>query len=192
MKTATEGFLLMQESLKPIYANDEAIAILVYPEKPANIDSMESFLITRVQSILGDKQSSIESGVVTQLVSGKRRYLCRAFPLRPGSPKSGSVSNLALLIERYPTAPFDISVLAQQYHLTEREQEAITYLLQGLTSKEIAAQMKISPNTVKAFLRLVMVKMGATTRSGIVGRIFTAQHEPRPQRSASKTEVCID
>jgi len=181
MKTTADGFLLMQESLKPIYANDEAIEILAYPEKPASIDSVESFLIGKVQSILGDKQSSMESGVVTQLISGKRRYLCRAFPLRAGSPKAASVSNFALLIERYPTAPFDISKLAEQYHLTEREQESITFLLQGLTSKEIAVRMKISPNTVKAFLRLVMVKMGATTRSGIVGRIFTAQHDHRPR-----------
>jgi len=47
----------------------------------------------------------------------------------------------------------------------------VEYLLQGLTSKEIAARMNISPNTVKAFLRLVMVKMKVSTRSGIAGKI---------------------
>jgi DNA-binding CsgD family transcriptional regulator len=31
--------------------------------------------------------------------------------------------------------------------------------------------MKISPNTVKAFIRLVMVKMSVSTRSGIIGKI---------------------
>jgi DNA-binding CsgD family transcriptional regulator len=31
--------------------------------------------------------------------------------------------------------------------------------------------MKISPNTVKAFVHLVMVKMNVSTRSGIIGRI---------------------
>ena len=50
-------------------------------------------------------------------------------------------------------------------------------LLQGLTSKEIAVRMGISPNTVKAFLRLVMVKMGVSTRSGIVGRIAGLREE---------------
>ena len=43
--------------------------------------------------------------------------------------------------------------------------------MQGLTSKEIAVRMKISPNTVKAFLRLVMVKMKVSTRSGIAGKL---------------------
>jgi DNA-binding CsgD family transcriptional regulator len=35
----------------------------------------------------------------------------------------------------------------------------------------MADRMKISPNTVKSFLRLVMVKMGVSTRSGILGKI---------------------
>ncbi len=32
--------------------------------------------------------------------------------------------------------------------------------------------MSISPNTVKAFLRLIMFKMGVTSRSGVVGKIL--------------------
>jgi DNA-binding CsgD family transcriptional regulator len=32
--------------------------------------------------------------------------------------------------------------------------------------------MAISPNTVKAFLRLIMIKMGVTTRAGIVAKIL--------------------
>ena len=32
--------------------------------------------------------------------------------------------------------------------------------------------MSISPNTVKAFLRVIMVKMGVTSRSGVVGKIL--------------------
>jgi DNA-binding CsgD family transcriptional regulator len=61
--------------------------------------------------------------------------------------------------------------MSEQFALTERERETVELLLQGLTSKEIAIRMNISPNTVKAFLRLVMVKMGVSTRSGIVGRV---------------------
>jgi DNA-binding CsgD family transcriptional regulator len=64
-----------------------------------------------------------------------------------------------------------LSQMSEQFALTEREKETVELLLQGLTSKEIAIRMNISPNTVKAFLRLVMVKMGVSTRSGIVGRV---------------------
>jgi DNA-binding NarL/FixJ family response regulator len=52
-----------------------------------------------------------------------------------------------------------------------REQETVELLTLGLTSKEIASRMNISPNTVKAFFRMVMTKMAVTTRAGIVGKI---------------------
>lgn len=65
--------------------------------------------------------------------------------------------------------------IAKHFRLTAREQEIITCLLEGLTSKEIVQRMDISPSTVKAFIRLVMVKMGVSTRSGIIGKIVGAR-----------------
>jgi DNA-binding CsgD family transcriptional regulator len=64
-----------------------------------------------------------------------------------------------------------IAEISERFGLTSREQETVQFLLEGFTSKEIAARMKISPNTVKAFIRLVMVKMSVSTRSGIIGKI---------------------
>ena len=64
-----------------------------------------------------------------------------------------------------------IAEISKRFGLTAREQETVQFLVEGLTSKEIAQRMKISPNTVKAFIRLVMVKMGVSTRSGIIGKI---------------------
>jgi DNA-binding CsgD family transcriptional regulator len=61
--------------------------------------------------------------------------------------------------------------ISERYGLTARERETVQFLREGFTSKEIAQRMEISPNTVKAFIRLVMVKMGVSTRSGIVGKI---------------------
>jgi DNA-binding NarL/FixJ family response regulator len=49
-------------------------------------------------------------------------------------------------------------------------------LAEGFCSKEIAARMKISPNTVKAFVHLVMVKMSVSTRSGIIGKLVGADN----------------
>ena len=63
-------------------------------------------------------------------------------------------------------------MVGQKFHLTARERETLHFPLQGMTSKEIATGMGISPHTVQAFLRLVMSKMQVSTRSGILGRIF--------------------
>jgi DNA-binding CsgD family transcriptional regulator len=67
-----------------------------------------------------------------------------------------------------------LQAASERFHLTDREEEVLQFLLEGLTSKEIADRMAISPNTVKAFLRLIMIKMGVSTRSGIVGKAMTS------------------
>ena len=75
------------------------------------------------------------------------------------------------MLERASNEAITIAELSERFGLTVREQETVKYLLEGLTSKEIAERMKISPNTVKAFIRLVMVKLNVSTRSGIIGKI---------------------
>jgi DNA-binding CsgD family transcriptional regulator len=68
-----------------------------------------------------------------------------------------------------------LSQVCQQFNLTQREQEVLEYLLQGMRNKEIANRMNISPNTVRAFLRLIMIKTGVSSRSAIVGKIMMTQ-----------------
>jgi DNA-binding CsgD family transcriptional regulator len=59
-----------------------------------------------------------------------------------------------------------------EHRLTPREQETVTLLANGFTNKEISARMGVSVNTVKTFIRSVMLKVGVTTRAGIVGRLL--------------------
>jgi DNA-binding CsgD family transcriptional regulator len=68
-----------------------------------------------------------------------------------------------------------LSLVSPQFNLTQREREVLEYLLQGLTTKAIANRMNISPNTVKAFLRMVMIKTRVSSRSAMVGKIILAQ-----------------
>jgi DNA-binding CsgD family transcriptional regulator len=59
-----------------------------------------------------------------------------------------------------------------KYRLTDREREALRGVANGLTSKELAERMNISPSTVKTFLRLIMIKTGAPNRAGIVAKLL--------------------
>lgn len=79
----------------------------------------------------------------------------------------------ALLVERDPSPNLNLRCAVQQFHLTAREAQLLSPVVEGLTTKEIAQRMQISPNTVKAFLRLLMAKMGATTRLEIVRKVLT-------------------
>jgi DNA-binding CsgD family transcriptional regulator len=70
------------------------------------------------------------------------------------------------------SGPVALSQVSRQFNFTQREQQAVALLLQGLSNKEIAESMGISANTVKAFLRMATIKMGAPSRVGIVTTIL--------------------
>jgi DNA-binding CsgD family transcriptional regulator len=168
------GLLLMDSSLNPITFNAEAIQILGYPDKLAKLKQTEVFLGEKVRSTLLSGQRLGDTPFVTEFRSGRRHYFCRAFVVDAHS-KDPSLPSIAVLLERGPSGLIPMSQVSQQFNLTQREEEALTYLLQGLSSKEIANRMNVSPNTVKAFLRLIMIKTGVSCRSAVVGKIMMTQ-----------------
>lgn len=164
------GFLLLDSSFHPIASNAEAVQILSYPSKPDRIKQLNLFISDRIRTALIDHKSPEGFGLMKEYQSGRRRYVCRKFEIDCNVRYSPQPA-VAVLLERNATADIAMEDVCRQFDLTHRERETVELLLQGLTSKEIATRMAISPNTVKAFLRLVMVKMSVSTRSGIAGRI---------------------
>ncbi len=170
MAPSTNGFLLLDVGLNLIAANDPALQILCFPSGADRIKQPKVFLADRVRTTLLDHGNQDAPAFVKEFKSGKRRYVCKNFrvdcnghyPLQPA---------FAVLLERTAAGSTGLTEISEQFNLTQRERETVELLLQGLTSKEIATRRKISPNTVKAFLRLVMVKMKVSTRSGIAGKV---------------------
>jgi len=167
------GFVLMDSSLSPISFNSQAVEILGYPNKPAN-PRRSDILLTKICSTLVSKQPLGNARFVTEFRSGRRRYFCRVFLMdeRGNAPSHPSI---AVLLERGPSGLIPESQISEQFNLTQREGEALAYLLQGLSSKEIANHMNVSTNTVKAFLRLTMIKTGVSSRSAMIGKILMTQ-----------------
>lgn len=56
--------------------------------------------------------------------------------------------------------------------LTVRERDVIAYLLQGLSSDEIAASLHVSTNTLKTHLRNIYRKTGCPSRSALLVRLL--------------------
>ncbi|MGA2981862.1 MAG: LuxR C-terminal-related transcriptional regulator [Terriglobales bacterium] len=108
---------------------------------------------------------------VKEFKSGKRRYICKSFQVACNGNNSLQPAFAVLLERDAASSHSTLADMCAQFDLTQREGETVEFLLQGLTSKEIGTRMQISPNTVKAFIRLVMVKMKVSTRSRIVGKI---------------------
>jgi DNA-binding CsgD family transcriptional regulator len=175
MAPSNNGFLLLDAGLNLIASNGPALQILCFPSGADRIKQPKVFLSDRVRTALIDHRNPSNPVFVREYKSGKRRYICKNFQVdcNGQTGQSSSVQPaFALLLERNASSsPSALSEISEQFDLTQRERETVEFLLQGLTSKEIANRMGISPNTVKAFLRLVMVKMKVSTRSGIAGKI---------------------
>ena len=170
------GLIVMDAAFAVLAYNGEALRILTYPDRPEKIPHVESWLTNKICTDLARRSPP---KFVEEFRSARRIYLCRSFFLeRKAHNGNGPHSNGALqivMLERKCNEVVKFTEIAERFALTAREQETVRYLLEGFTSKEIAQRMQISPNTVKAFLRLVMVKMNVSTRSGIIGRIAGPQ-----------------
>jgi len=169
MAPSTNGFLLLDDGLNLIAANDPALQILCFPggEK---IKQPKVFLADRVRTTLLDHGNQNGPAFVKEFKSGKRRYICKNFRVDCNGHYAVQPA-FAVLLERNAAGSTGLTEISEQFNLTQRERETVELLLKGLTSKEIASRMKISVNTVKAFLRLVMVKMKVSNRSGIAGKV---------------------
>lgn len=164
------GFLMLDHALSVMSFNVEAVQILGYPDNVGNLSNSTALMTQEIRSKLVNWPYPGESVFVTEFRSGRRRYFCRAF-LVNSSPLSPTQPSIVILLERGPSRLIGLSQVCGQFNFTQREGEVLEYLLQSMGSKDIAKRMRVSPNTVKAFLRLIMIKMGVSSRSAIVGKI---------------------
>jgi DNA-binding CsgD family transcriptional regulator len=167
-------FLLLNRALKPLYMSAQAAEVLFHPQKASKAKDFVDQLASKIRTLVANGGPSGGAFVCREFLSGRRRYVCRFFGVQlPNKNSKGSA--LALLLERSPEATVDMLKICKQYHLTPREGEAVRVLAQGLSSKEIASRMQISPNTLKVFLRLAMMKMGVSSRRAIMSKFIHAK-----------------
>jgi len=171
------GFLLLNDALKPLYMNARAVEILLHPEDPNGTKDIAKQLASKIRAMVANGRPHGEISACKEFLSGSRHYVCQFYQVRlPGNGSNGSKgSSMALLLERAPRVVVDMVTICDQYHLPPRECQTVGFLIRGLASKEIAAQMRISANTVKVYLRLAMVKMGVTSRSEIMSKFIHAK-----------------
>jgi DNA-binding CsgD family transcriptional regulator len=160
------GLIVTDTSFKLQAFNIDALQILSFPQPLEKIPDSYAWLAARIRSFFE------RSSPVRQIKSGQRTYLCKSFPVKlDGNGQKIDRHGLVLLLERKSSGVINMEHIAERFALTERECETVRLLFEGLSSKEIASRMEISHHTVNAFVRLIMVKMGVSSRSGIIGKI---------------------
>jgi DNA-binding CsgD family transcriptional regulator len=162
-RPSEQGLLLMDMSLRPIAFDRGAAALL---------DSSPGFAIPlEVQKAIRDSSRGDLGDFRWRFRRGTREYTCRAFLVKS---QSGSLpSELLVLYWERDWSPADsLSELSAEFQLTSREQEVLRGIAMGLTGKELADRLNISPGTVKSFIRMIMIKLGVRTRGAILAKLL--------------------
>ncbi len=174
-KTPEVGMILMDLSLTMIAIDPGAATILNSKIRPGIQMESSACIPKEILEIIRTRPADLP--VKMNLGMGQSEYTCRVYLVES---VNGFLAHPLVAIHLERVSPLDVvppvstavMAVAAKYHLTERERQALLGISMGLSSKELADRMKISPNTVKVFLRLIMIKMGVATRGGIVARIL--------------------
>jgi DNA-binding CsgD family transcriptional regulator len=177
------GVLLMDESLNPVWFNVEAVRILGYPQNLGNSKTLRTDALgEKIRASLS--KQSLRSPSLTELNSSRRRYLCRAFRME-SQGKANRGPSVAVLLERSPRALVTLPAMCAQYQFTRREQETLELLSVGFYTKDIANSLGISVNTAKVYIRMVMAKMGVSSRLEVLAKILSMKPSgPNPAPAA--------
>jgi DNA-binding CsgD family transcriptional regulator len=93
----------------------------------------------------------------------------------PGSPDGGSV---ALMIEAAKSAEI-APIIIDAYALTPRERDVLGAIARGGSTTEIAAELFLSPHTVRDHVKAVFEKFGVSSRAELVARLYGEHYSDR-------------
>jgi DNA-binding CsgD family transcriptional regulator len=167
--THTEGVLLLDRDLKVVGFDEGAQSIFGAPIPPDGAASPLCVPADVLKALRTPSAQLLFKKLHFRL--DQETYVCSLHSARTCSQALPEIMHV-LRIARGFTIDDALLHIGVEYRLTVREQQALRGVLFGLSSKEVAQEMNISPNTVKAFLRLVMGKMGVSSRTGIVAKLF--------------------
>ena len=181
MNTEAQAFT---RQLQPLSTRENGTCLI--PEK---IHTVVRDLIGRLMHC--DHPKDCESIQVERLCfANDQRLLLRGFCI-PDEPLARN-SRFLIIMEKLNQQKLECpdADMQQRYHLTEREQMVIIYLMLGFTNKEIANRINLSEYTVKEHLKRIMQKTQTTTRTGLLARmIFPTPQGPVPDVLAGTTGI---
>ena len=151
--------------LQPLSTRENGACLI-----PEEIHSVVRDLIGRLMHC--DHPKDCESIQVERLCfASDQRFLLRGFCI-PDEPLPRN-SRFLVIVEELNQQKLECpdANVQHRYHLTEREQMVIIYLMLGFTNKEIANRINLSEYTVKEHLKRIMHKTKTTTRTGLLARM---------------------
>ena len=181
------GVILFTSIGQRLFMNTEAQACIRKLQPLSTRESGDCLIPEEIHTVVRDLISCLlhcshpkdcESIQVERLCfANDQRFLLRGFCI-PDEPLAQNSRFLVIMEQlNQQTLKCPDANMQQRYHLTEREQMVIMYLMLGFTNKEIANRIHLSEYTVKEHLKRIMHKTQTTTRTGLLARMIF----PTPQ-----------
>jgi DNA-binding CsgD family transcriptional regulator len=170
------GIILTDLSLTPIAIDSGAVAILNDVSHCNDASGSEGSIPREIADAFRNRAGNDWSGLQIHFSGARFEYHCTMYQV---DPQNGILRQplVTLYLHRNGSAHDTVLQIATRCGLTPREGEVMTEICAGLTSKEVAQRMRISPNTVKTYVHSIMVKLGVTTRAAIVGTLLRYDDE---------------
>jgi DNA-binding NarL/FixJ family response regulator len=91
---------------------------------------------------------------------------------------NGPDVRVAVVIE--PARPAEIApVIVAAWQLTDREQDVLRLVCRGLGTEQIAHELVLLPHTVRGYLKGLFAKVGVSSRTELVARLFANHYHDR-------------
>ncbi len=138
-------------------------------------DTFNQYLQQILDAIRKHERASINALAVPR-DSGKAAYQLMIKPMPVELHDESDVTPYITLLIQDPEKNLEISVrtLMNLYQLTMSEATIAILLAEGHTTDEVATELDIKKNTVRAHLRSMFVKMGVTQQSMLVTLVLTS------------------
>jgi DNA-binding CsgD family transcriptional regulator len=174
------GLLLFDEDGDVISVNDEARAWLAeLPAEPGHATDLDVvvpvWMMITLYRANALRHGAGDGTARTRVRTRRGRWLvCHASCLRRADR---SIGTTALVIE--PAQPSAVApIIVEAYDLSEREQEIIKQIARGASTAEIAAELVVSPHTVRDHVKAIFAKADVTSRGELTAKLFAEFYEP--------------
>ena len=137
--------------------------------------------------IIGTGRSDFFTQSVTLIDKKKYIAMNHKAPLYSNSKKIIGVVSYGIIVNQYQSPYSDpsypllnllfVSNPAVFQSLTERQTDCLYHLVRGLSIKEIARKLELSPRTVEHYLDSVKNKLNCNSRSELIDKIMKMQFE---------------
>jgi len=162
------GILTLNRRFEPLYQNGRARGLLARLEQETGAGEPGPSIQERIRQMLSGDGIAGDTRHLPVTLSEKEQYLIQASKLAEAGESLHTPVYLVEIREQGSSWNLDVETLRRRYDLSTREVEIVGLIAHGLSNKEIADKLCISPWTVITHVKNIFSKMQVHNRTSAV------------------------